>query len=221
MANIPSYLERRSGKAKISYPDPALEEILKETFGIIVYQEQIMQIANQYAGYSLGEADVLRRAVSKKKEDVLVKRAREIRAEVRRERAMTKHVANEIYDYDRQIRRLRLQQVPFRRLRARRVLDGLSEGEPSVRVHGGPARRCRRFGRGDHDYVRECRKLGIKVLPPDINRSGARFRIEADGLRFPFQGIRGIGPSSPSASRKSAAAFSSPTSSTSCGAPRM
>ena len=71
MDSIPSYLKRRSGKEEIDYFHPDLENILKETYGIIIYQEQVMQIACVMAGYTLGEADILRRAISKKKEDIL------------------------------------------------------------------------------------------------------------------------------------------------------
>ena len=71
MDNIDSYIKRKSGKEPISYLDKRLEPILKSTYGIIIYQEQIMQIANVLAGYSLGEADILRRAMSKKKLDIL------------------------------------------------------------------------------------------------------------------------------------------------------
>ena len=73
MDSIPEYLKRKNSKAKIDYIDPSLEDILKETYGIIIYQEQVMQIAVKMAVYSLGEADILRRAMSKKKEDVLLK----------------------------------------------------------------------------------------------------------------------------------------------------
>ena len=69
--NIDLYIARKEGREKVIYQDKSLEPILKETYGIMIYQEQIMQVANVYAGYTLGEADILRRAISKKKVDVL------------------------------------------------------------------------------------------------------------------------------------------------------
>lgn len=72
MDNIDSYIRRKEGYEKIDYIDPSLEDVLGPTYGIIVYQEQIMQIANKMASYSLGEADILRKAMSKKKEDILL-----------------------------------------------------------------------------------------------------------------------------------------------------
>ncbi|MFA5006230.1 MAG: DNA polymerase III subunit alpha [Candidatus Izemoplasmatales bacterium] len=193
MANIPTYLERRGGKAKVTYPDPLLEDILKDTYGIIVYQEQIMQIANQYAGYSLGEADVLRRAVSKKKEDVLVReREKFVRKCVERNHAPA--VADGIYDYI-----VRFADYGFNKSHSVAYalvaywMAYLKANHPfefmAVLLDAAVGSAA-----ATHDYVRECRKLGIRVLPPDINRSGARFRIEKEGLRLPFQGIRGIGP---------------------------
>ena len=71
MDSIPLYAKRKLGQEKITYEHPVLEPILKETYGIIVYQEQIMQIASQMAGFTFGEADLLRRAVSKKNREIL------------------------------------------------------------------------------------------------------------------------------------------------------
>ncbi|SER89457.1 DNA polymerase III subunit alpha [Salipaludibacillus aurantiacus] len=71
MENIPSYIERKHGQADVTFPHPDLKEILEPTYGVLIYQEQIMQIASKMAGFSLGEADVLRRAVGKKKREVL------------------------------------------------------------------------------------------------------------------------------------------------------
>ncbi|MDR3201429.1 MAG: DNA polymerase III subunit alpha, partial [Spirochaetales bacterium] len=72
MDNIPQYIDSKSGKTKITYPDPSLESVLKETYGVIVYQEQVMRIAQIIAGYSLGDADLLRRAMGKKKHEEMV-----------------------------------------------------------------------------------------------------------------------------------------------------
>ncbi len=73
MENIPIYIARKHGKKQVQYPHPNLKDILEITYGVIVYQEQIMQIASKMAGFSLGEADLLRRAVSKKNKQILVK----------------------------------------------------------------------------------------------------------------------------------------------------
>ena len=85
MQNIPAYINRKNGKEKIDYIDSSLEEILKPTYGIMIYQEQIMQIARTMADYTLGEADILRKAMSKKKKDILLKEK-----EIFKERAIKK-----------------------------------------------------------------------------------------------------------------------------------
>ena len=71
--NIDTYIKRKHNEEEVIYIDPSLEEITKNTYGLLIYQEQIMQLANVYAGYSLGEADILRRAMSKKKLELLKK----------------------------------------------------------------------------------------------------------------------------------------------------
>ena len=98
MENIPAYIRRRHGKEKVTYPHPVLEQVLKSTNGIIVYQEQILKIASLFAGYSYGEADVLRRAVSKKLKKVLEEERKHF-VEASIKNGHDKKVSNEIYDY--------------------------------------------------------------------------------------------------------------------------
>ena len=136
MANIPLYCARKLGKEETDYIHPKLEPILKATYGVITYQEQVMQIARDLAGYSLGEADLLRRAMGKK-----------IRAEMEKQRerfisgAVERDIAARRRGGDlrclREVRRLRLQQIALGALRADHLPDGLSEGELSRRVPGG------------------------------------------------------------------------------------
>ena len=76
---IDDFIERKHGRKKVEYELPELKEILEETYGVIVYQEQVMQIANRLAGYSLGEADLLRRAMGKKKAEEMAQAARAFR----------------------------------------------------------------------------------------------------------------------------------------------
>ena len=97
MDSIPEYIRRKNGRVKIDYIHPDLEDILKETYGIIIYQEQIMQIASVMAGYSLGEADILRRAMSKKKENIMLsEREKFVNNSI--QRGYDKEVAVRVYD---------------------------------------------------------------------------------------------------------------------------
>ena len=96
--NIDSYIKRKHHEEKITYQDPSLEKILSNTYGIFIYQEQIIQLASIYANYTLGEADILRRAVSKKKKEVLEKE-RVSFVEASMNKGYSQDVANNIYDY--------------------------------------------------------------------------------------------------------------------------
>ncbi len=134
MANIPTYCARKHGDEEPEYLHPMLEPILKETFGVIIYQEQVMQIAQVMAGYSLGQADLLRRAMGKKiRSEMEKQRAGFI---FRRGRAWHRQgTGRHDFRTARQVRRLRLQQESRGGLRAGVVPDRLHEGALSGRVH--------------------------------------------------------------------------------------
>ena len=134
MANIPLYCARKLGREPIEYLHPALEPILKDTFGVITYQEQVQQIAKDLAGYTLAEADLLRRAMGKKiKSEMDAQRERFLNGAVARGVDQT----TAIHDLRglRQVRRIRLQQIAFGTLCLYQLSDRLSEGEPSGRIH--------------------------------------------------------------------------------------
>ncbi len=150
MDNIPRYINCKHGIEQPEYLHPMLEPILKETYGVIIYQEQVMQIARELAGYSLGGADLLRRAMGKK-----IKAEMDAQRETFIEGAIARGVSAEARDRDlragREVRLLRLSQGARHRLRAARLPDRLSQGQPPARVlrrgddHGpgqsGPAQR--------------------------------------------------------------------------------
>jgi hypothetical protein len=124
---IPEFIKRRHGEVKVEYEHPLLEPIAKETYGILIYQEQVMQAAQVLGGYTLGGADLLRRAMGKKKVEEM-QQHREIFVKGCLEKnKIPKAKAN-------QVRRLRLQQIPRRRVRRRRLPNRVSQGELSGRV---------------------------------------------------------------------------------------
>ncbi len=192
MENIPAFIRRRNKEERISYLDLDLIPILKSTSGIIIYQEQIMQIANKFAGYTLGEADVLRRAVSKKNRDTL-EREREKFVNGVIKNGYTEDTGNQIYDYI-----VKFANYGFNKSHA--VAYGyvaywmayLKANYPkyflAVLLNS-------QIGSvtGTKKYVMECQKMGIKVLPPRINKSADVYQFENENLRFPYKGIRGIG----------------------------
>ena len=171
MANIPVYGARKFGLEKPDYLHDSIEPVLKETYGIIVYQEQVMQIAQILSGYSLGEADLLRRAMGKKiKAEMDKQRVRFVDGAVERgcRQGARRHHLRPLG----QVRRLWVQQEPCRRLCAGRLSDGLSQGQSSCGVHGGvDDARAHQYRQAHNDFRREAIRLGITVEPPSVNRS--------------------------------------------------
>ncbi len=135
MELIPDFIQRKHGRSKITYEHPAMEKFTRETYGIMVYQEQIMQIASEMAGFTMGEADILRRAMGKKDRELMAKQ-REKFITGCRERNTAAREGRARLGADGEVRGLRVQQVPRRGVRARRVSDGVLQGELSGRVHG-------------------------------------------------------------------------------------
>ncbi len=150
---VDDFIARKHG-AQIDYPHPELEPILKPTYGIILYQEQVMQIAQVLAGYTLGGADMLRRAMGKKKPEEMAKQ-RSIFLEGAEQRGVDEKVASRYFRPDGEICRLRLQQEPFGCLCAGVLPDSLVEGALSGSVYG----RCAICGHGQHrqDRAPDCR----------------------------------------------------------------
>ena len=191
MDNIDEYIERHNGKPyKNIHPD--LDDILKETYGIIVYQEQIMQIARRFAGYSLGGADILRRAVSKKKEDILIsEREKFVSSSI--EKGYSKDIANKIYDDI-----VKFADYGFNKshsvvyglfayimayFKANNKIDFIESILNSV------------IGSIEetNDYIIYARKNGIKIMPPDINISYDKYISKNGILYMPFNSIKGVG----------------------------
>ncbi len=191
MNNIDSYIKRKHGKEKIDYLHPNLRPILENTYGIIVYQEQIMAIANIMAGYTLGEADILRRAMSKKKEDVLLKeKERFINRSIGRgyEESTATKVYNLIlkfadYGFNR-AHSVAYAMISYRMayLKAHYPLYFMKH---LLNMHIGSIK--------TKDYIYECKINHIEILKPDINKSGKEYVVEENGIRFPLSNIKNLG----------------------------
>ncbi len=192
MSNIDSFIKRKRGLEKIDYIDSSLEPILKSTYGIIVYQEQIMMIAQVMAGYSFGEADILRRAMSKKKESVLLGEK-------------DKFINGSIslgYDKDKAIRvyDLILKFASYGFNRAHSVSYAMiSYRIAYLKVHY-PLVFMKHLLNSNigsevktREYVYECKSRGINILKPDINISGLYYVLNGDSLFYPLTSIKGVG----------------------------
>ncbi|WP_059171386.1 DNA polymerase III subunit alpha [Bacillus sp. FJAT-27445] len=192
MENIPLFISRKHGHDLISYPHKDLGPILENTYGVIVYQEQIMQVASLMAGFSLGEADLLRRAVSKKiKEELDREREHFVGGAVKK--GYDKRVANEVYDLI-----VRFANYGFNKSHAvaySMISCQLAYLKAHFPVHFMAALLSTVIGNDLKigQYIRELKTMGIPVFPPSINRSQYFFKAENEGVRFGLGGIKGIG----------------------------
>lgn len=209
MEFIPQFIQSKHGVTTVEYPHPSLEPILADTYGIIVYQEQIMQIASAMAGFSLGEADLLRRAVSKKKREVLDQERKHFVAGSLR-MGYGEDEANRVYDLI-----VRFADYGFPRAHAA-AYAVLAFQTAYLKAHYPTEFMASMLTavvgnqRKTAEYVDECRRMGIAVLPPDINESGVLFtpvaaagqtsREEPAGLhsgrgaiRFGLAGVKNVG----------------------------
>ena len=192
MNNIDSYIKRKQNKEKIDYFDKSLEKVLKPTYGIIIYQEQIMQIASIMAGFSLGEADNLRRAMSKKKEEILLKeKDKFINGSIKR--GYSEELARKIYD-------LILKFAAYGFNKAHSVSYAtISYRMAYLKTHYKEdfMKTLLNFELNSvnktKEYIYECKKEGLNILKPDINKSDKYYLKEKDGIRYPLTGLKNLG----------------------------
>lgn len=189
---VDDFIERRHGRQHITYIFPELEDVLKETYGIIVYQEQVMKIASVIGGYSLGEADILRRAMGKKKAEVMAEQ-KEIFVSKSVQRNFNKKKAEELFDLMAYFAGygfnkshsaaygLIAYQTAY--LKANYPLEfmcsliNLELGSPETFV----------------DYIQEARSMNIQIIPPSVQKSEAKFFPINNTLQFGLLGIKNLG----------------------------
>lgn len=192
MDNIPTYCRRKLGLEEPTYLHPKLEPILAETHGIIVYQEQVMQVAQALSGYSLGEADLLRRAMGKKiKAEMDAQRERFVKGAV--DGGMTKDIASEIFDL-----LAKFADYGFNKSHAAAyavVAFQTAYLKANFPVEFLAASMTLDMGNTDKlsEFRRDAERLGIKVEPPAINRSGVEFDVADGAIRYALGAIKGVG----------------------------
>ncbi len=192
MASIPTYIARRYGKEKITYTTKELESILGETYGCIVYQEQVMQIFRALAGYSFARADNVRRAMAKKESQRLRAEEEDFIAGAK-QRGIDETVAKKIFD-----EMLGFASYAFNKSHAAAYAT-LSYRTAYLKAHY-PAEYMSAMMTSVlgnavkiKEYSTECQRMGISVLPPDINTSKAGFSVHGGHVRFGLLAIKGIG----------------------------
>lgn len=189
---IEDFIKRRHGDVKVSYPHPLTEEILSETYGVIVYQEQVMQIASRLAGYTLGAADLLRRAMGKKKKEEMDKQ-RALFLEGCKTREISTDDAERIFDL-----MAHFAGYGFNKSHsAAYALVAYRTGylKAHYRVHFMAALLTSEKDHTDKlvEYIADCRDMGIEIMGPDVNTSGRHFEVEGDAIRFGLAAIKGVG----------------------------
>src|SRR2546421_12309361 len=187
------FINRKLGREPVRYPHPPLAQILQPTYGVITYQEQVMRIANVLAGFSLAEADVLRKAVGKKDQDLIeheLGRFVERALALGHDRRVIEDIAAQIETFGR---------YGFNKSHAV-AYSVLSYQTAWLKAHYAPeflsALLSSEIGNTDNvvRYINEARELGLEVLPPDVNESGFKFTVVGDRrLRFGLGAIKNVG----------------------------
>ena len=200
MDSIPRFIECSAHPDKISYKHPLLKPILEVTYGCIVYQEQVIEIFRRLAGFSLGQADMIRRAMSKKKHKVIdAERVAFVRGDPARGIAgamangVPEAVANSIYDEI-------LDFASYAFNKAHAVAYAIVAYRTAYMKHRYPREYMAALLTSILDssdkvaeYIGACKDMGIKLLPPDVNESGPNFTVSGENIRFGLVAIKGIG----------------------------
>ena len=193
MEQIPTFIESKHGRIPVEYPHPDLEEVLRETYGVIVYQEQIMEIASRMAGFSLGQADILRRAIGKKKKDILDEQeALFINGCV--EKGYTRELGEELYALI-----LKFASYGFNKSHA--AAYALISYYTAYLKANHPVEYMASLLTASVNnsdkvalYISDCRKQGLEILPPDINESFTYFTVVGDRqIRFGLAAVKNVG----------------------------
>lgn len=189
---VEDFIDRRHGKKEVTYLHPILEPILKDTFGVILYQEQVMQIASAMGGFSLGQADLMRRAMGKKKESVL-KAQRESFVTGAIGNGISKNIANEVFDL-----LVYFAGYGFNKSHSA-AYAYIAYQTAYLKAHYFPefmAATMTSFMQNMDKltyYINSCKKHNVKVLGPDVNYSEHSFAVQGDAIRFGLGGIKHVG----------------------------
>jgi DNA polymerase-3 subunit alpha len=189
---VDDFIERKHGRRQVVYQHPVLEKTLEETYGVIVYQEQAMQIARDMAGYTLGKADLLRRAMAKKKPEVMaVEKQGFIEGSVKN--TIPREIAEEIFDLIEYFSGYAFNKSHSAAYGIVAYQEGYLKAHYPKEFMA--ALMTNEMSKTEEivTLIRECRKMGVKMLPPDVNRSEKGFVVEDDAIRFGLCAIKNVG----------------------------
>jgi DNA polymerase-3 subunit alpha len=192
MRMLDDYVRRKHGQTSIAYDHPALEPILKDTYGVMLYQEQVIQIAHEIAGFTMPQADNLRRIMGKK---IVEQMERQQEAFVRGavKRGVKKAVAAQIFDLV-----ARFAEYGFNKSHSAAyalIAYRTAYLKANYPVEYMAALLSSEINNTDKiaEYITECKRMGIKILPPDVNESYSRFTVVGDAIRFGLAAIKNVG----------------------------
>jgi DNA polymerase-3 subunit alpha len=193
MENVPEFISRKQGKTRIVYEVPELENILKETYGIIVYQEQVMQIAVAIGNYTLSEADTLRKIMSKKKTDDMELKEKPKFLEGAKKRKIPEEAARRIWD----------QMETFGKYgfnKSHSTAYAIISYQTAYLKSHYPTEFMAALLTSEKDnrdkiisHICSCKDMGINVLPPDINESHRDFSVSGESVRFGLAAVKNVG----------------------------
>jgi DNA polymerase-3 subunit alpha len=189
---VDQFIDRKKGKAQITYEHPLLKDILKETYGIILYQEQVMQIANKLANFTMGQADILRKAMGKKKVDVMETSKNEF-IEGAKNNNISEEIARKIFD-------LMAYFAGYGFNKSHSAAYALISYQTAFLKAHYPVEFMAATLSSDMDntdkvikFISECRDFGIAIFPPDINESDREFKVISSAIRFGLKAVKGVG----------------------------
>ncbi|PYJ07664.1 MAG: DNA polymerase III subunit alpha, partial [Verrucomicrobia bacterium] len=194
---IPDYIKRKKGLAKIKYEHPLLEEVCADTYGVMIYQEQVMAAASRLGGYSLGQADLLRRAMGKKDREKMAKERANFIEGCDRTNKISEKKANSIFD-------LLEKFAGYGFNKSHSAAYGLISYQTAYLKANYPVEFMAGLLSNEINntdkistFVGECKRMGIPILPPDVNRSGLKFSPEkadgVDAIRYGLAAIKNVG----------------------------
>ena len=197
---IPQYIKGKNAPDQITYDCPQLEPILEPTYGCIVYQEQVMQIVRDLAGYTLGRSDLVRRAMAKKKAAVMAKERENFVYGNEEEgvpgciaNGISEQVANKIYDEMTDFAKYAFNKSHAAAYAVVSYQTAWLKYYYPVEFMAALMTSCIDNPSKVSEYILNCRQMGIRILPPDINRSIGSFSVEDGSIRYGMAAVKGIG----------------------------
>jgi len=200
MDSIPRYIQGKRDANSVKYLDPRLEPILKVTYGCMVYQEQVMQIVRELAGYSWARSDLVRRAMSKKKRDVMDKERQafiygtedgSVPGAVKN--GVPENIASQIFDQMTDFAQYAFNKSHAAAYGVVSYRTAWLKAHYPVETMAALMNSCLQNSAKIAQYIAYCRKRGIEVLPPDVNGSGVRFEVQDGKIRFGLSAVKNVG----------------------------